>query len=382
MAVLNQWQKVSRVLGGDWGDAKDGSATISSDPNVRTTITGTAGQTTATAGATTISNGDLVVLHQTQGTGAGQWEFNLVVSGGGSTSLVFAVPNHYTFATGAQIIKVPRYLAATISAHTTTAWNGSVGGIEVILAKTSITVSGALNGNGGNGAKGIGSIAGGTGGGFRGGAAKSNGSGHAYSGDGSVGNTLSQSAYNGNGGGGGRLNQNGGGGGGNATAGGNGQNVNGGTFGVGGTAVGSTDLLTIFPGGGGGGGCKDSVKSVSSGASGGAIFILISKSITLSAGVTVNGGSAIDCADGEGACGGGGAGGSVLGVCDTATLGTNQITATAGGTSTTGADGGAGSVGRIAVHHSGTVTGTTNPTFVDVDDTSLRDISGAFLAFL
>jgi len=372
MAVLNDWQKITRVISAKpWGDGTDGNATISSDSNTRATVIGTAGQLTVTAGSSAFANGDLVLIQQTQGTGAGQWEINMVASGGGTTSLVMKEANHYTFASGAQIVKIPRYTTATVSAHAVSAFNGSINGVEFICASVSITVSGALNGNGGNGNQGHGAVAGGTGGGFRGGYGTSNGSGNAYCGDGTTGDSTSQYLQMGNGGGGGQYNQNGGGGGGNANAGTSGQNVNSGNPGQGGAAVGTDDLININMGGGGGGGCKDSDKGVSSGGAGGAVVYLVSKDIIVSAGVTVNGGTSPDCADGEGACGGGGAGGSVLLICETATLGTNQITSAAGGAGTTGADGGAGSVGRIAVHHSGEVTGTTNPSFTDITDASL-----------
>ena len=80
--------------------------------------------------------------------------------------------------------------------------------------------------------------------------------------------------------------------------------------------------------------------------------------------------------------GGGGAGGSCLIACQVATLGTNVITATAGtggASGGAGGNGGNGSVGRIAIHHSGTVTGTTNPTFTDVSDGSLTEQNAWFL---
>ena len=108
MAALNAWQKISRVLASDFGDGASGSATISSDPNTRATITGTATQTTGTAGSTAFANGDLVMLHQTRGTGAGQWEINRVASGGGTTSLTFSKALQYTYGPDAQIIKIPR----------------------------------------------------------------------------------------------------------------------------------------------------------------------------------------------------------------------------------------------------------------------------------
>lgn len=361
MAILNSWQRVDRVIQGrPWGDGINGSSTISSDPNTRATITGTATQTTGTAGSTAFANGDLVLLHQTQGTGAGQWEINMVSSGGGSTSLTFQVALQYTYGTGAQIIKIPRYTTATISGHSPTQWNGTTGSVEVICAQNSITASGVLNGS---------AL------GFRGGAATpSNASGN--QGESSTGTGGVSTAANGMGGGGGNALSNnqrqGGGGGGYATSGANGGQIAGGASGTGGSSGGIDDLTSIFMGGAGGSGSGESgTDGGTAGGNSGAILILISNSITVSAGITSNGGNG--GTNTNAGAGGGGAGGSVLGICGTATLGTNNITSTAGsgGDGASTADGGLGSVGRIAIHHSGTVTGTTNPTFTDVSDSTL-----------
>jgi len=377
MAVLNAWQRPDRVLSGKmWGDAKDGSATISSCPNTVATVSGTATQYTGVAGSTAFADGDLVILWQTQGTGYGQWEFNMVVSGGGTTSLVFKTALQYTYGTGAQIIKVPRYTTATVSAHSIEAWNGSVGGVEVIVAKTNISINGAING-----------VAG-----YLGAAS------HPVppidtpgtQGEGTAGPRGSTSVNaNGNGGGAGQWasenkGTSGGGGGGNATAGATAPTAyqNGGSSagGTGGIAVGASDLITICLGGGGGSGACNASGGGGAGGMGGGILILISKTITIGAGVSVNG---VVGSNGwvNGAGGGGGAGGSILVVCETATLGTNNATATAGGAGTgtdqtTAPNGGAGSAGRIAIHHKGTVSGSTSPAYTDVSDATLFEKGG------
>lgn len=359
MAVLNNWQKLQYIVGSPWGTGANGSATISSDPNTRATVAGTATQSTSTLGSAILTNGDVVMLHQTQGTGAGQWELKRVASGGGTTSIVWTTPLNYTYGTGAQCIKIPQYTTTTVSAHSVTAWNGSTGGVEVIVAKTAITVSGALSG---------------TGLGFRLGTKDPNNSGTGWTGEGSVqastqGSGAAQIGPFGSGAG--FQKDTVGGGGGNAATGGTVR---------GGTATGSADLISITFGGGGSGG--SSGNPAGDGANGGGILILISKSITVSAGVVVNGNTPGGSVTGR--AGGGGAGGSVLVVCETASLGTNSITAAAGSGGTGGeGNGGAGSVGRIAVHHSGTVTGTTNPTFTDVSDTTLVEAGGTlFMAGL
>lgn len=366
MAVLNDWQKISRVKPGKpFGDGLAGDATISSDALVRATITGSAAQANVTAGNTNFANGDVVFMIQMKNTGYGQHEINQVLSGGGTTSLVMKKNLQYAYTTGAQMIKISMHRDLTINAHTVTGWGGSTGGIAVYAGQRSITVSGAITGNGGAGSHGTSDNSyGGSGGGFRGGnVGLGGGSNYGFAGEGYSGSYPTRTASaEGNGGGGGSSSSDGsGGGGGNANAGSNG------TKGTGGSAGGSADLTSMVMGGGGGGGTQDySPDGGGGGGAGGAIVVLISKSITLSANINVNGGNGGDRPTWN-SDGGSGAGGSVLLVCRDATLGTNKINAAGG----SGGSGGAGSYGRIAVHHSGAVTGTTNPTFTDVTDSSL-----------
>jgi hypothetical protein len=135
----------------------------------------------------------------------------------------------------------------------------------------------------------------------------------------------------------------------------------------------------LVPGGAGGGSASNGSEGTQAytGGNSGAILILFSNSITLSAGVVANGQTPSGQNSGGVMGAGGGSGGAILMACGTATLGTNQATATAGsgGTGETGKNGGAGAAGRIAVHHSGTVTGTTNPTFDDTTDATLVELS-------
>lgn len=362
MAVLNDWQKITRVLPGlPFGDGSAGTGTISSDPNVRATFSGSSGSTSGTAGSTSFSNGDVVFLYQTQGTGAGQWEINKVVSGGGTTSLTFMKALQYTYVTGAQIIKIPMYDTATVSGFTVTSWNGSTGGISVICGKTSITVSGSIDGNGTN-------ASGTTPGarkGFRGG-------GYKQRGEGIGGDVATSDAYLNAGGGAQGPGDRPGGGGGNGTAGGSTSGPGGGGA-SGGSTSGSADLITMTMGGAGGGGTQDyTPDGYGTGGGGGQNLVFITKNLILNATCTFNGGNGSYVAS---IWGGGGAGGSVLAIVQTATLGTNRITATGG------SSGAAGGVGRIAVHHSGTVTGTTNPTFYDQPDPSLVEglAGGSFI---
>lgn len=371
MSVLNSWQRIDRVIPGKpFGDGKDGVGTVSSDPNTRATYAGTAGSTSGTAGSTAFANGDLVRIIQTQGTNPGQNEYNMVVSGGGTTSLVMKEPNHYTYGTGAQIIKIPRYTTATVNAHDLTSWNGTVGGHEEICARISVTIAQALNG---------------TGKGFR--TTGIDTASPAYSGEGTGGVYAHTTSNRGNGGGGGGDDNNNGGsaGGGNGTAGGVAGAHVGGTAG---SAISSTDGTIIWMGGGGGNGTGTNQSNGShpgAGGYGGAIFVVATKALTVSANVTLNGNAGASgwwADDGYHEAGGaGGAGGTFVAMCVTASLGT-YITATGGGGGLGHYPGvnfysGVGGAGNIVIQHSGTVTGTTNPTFTDVTDLTLVEKESA-----
>lgn len=375
--ALADSQKISRVLKGKpFGDGSGGNATVSAHPTYGRAA-GASGQKIVTSDVTAFADDDVVLIHQTRGVGAGNYEINRVASGGGTTSLTMQENLANAYTTCGQLIKVVLYDELTINAFTVTAWNGLKGGLVVFAGKTSITTGGALNGSGSNGTAGV-TATGASGGGFRGGNSKGNAArptgtqGESYGGAGG-------SSYSANGGGGGAgsaQTANGsddGGGAGYAGVGTKGTEA--GVYGgLGGGTYGTAALTTIHLGSGGGGAARsndEGNKECGSGGSGGGLVVLISKDITLTSGVTVNGGNG---GDSGGWNGGGGSGGSILLQCATSTLGTAKATAT-GGTGTTA------SVGRIAVHHSGTVTGTTSPTFSDTtDDTLVESTSGgAFL---
>jgi len=378
--ALADSQKISRVLTGKpFGDGKDGAYSSATIPTMTVEgCSGSAAGTTLTADGTTISDGDVVLIHQSRGTGAGQWEINKVASGGGSVNLVMKENLVYTYinsgASQAQITKIPQYTTVTVQAGTwnVSSWNGDQGGILVFAANEATTVTGTINGAGGNGSAGTPSGAGGTGAGFRGGQGMN--SAISYSGEGTLGAQRQNTAANGNGGGSAPNSgdQQKGGAGGNAAAGGAGD-------GAGGAAAGNATLTNMVFGGGGAGSKKPSVNTTGGGGCGGGIIAIFTKDITVTGSITTKGGNGgVDSHGGAG----GAAGGSTLIECETATLGTAKITSAAGigGTGDNGA-GPTGSVGRIAVHHSGDITGTTSPTFSDTTDDSLVESTagGAFL---
>lgn len=388
MAILNDWQKLTRVVSGKpFGDGSDGAYSSATIPTLtKDSCSGAATSTTLTTTGSTFANGDVLLIHQTRGTGVGQWEINKVASGGGSTSLTLQEALYYTYtdsgASQAQAIKVVQYTDVTVQTGTWTipAWDGNTGGILVLASNGTFTQTGGMNGDGSASsanAGGASTAAGGTGKGFSGGVGRAGTVTTANQGEGTSGAGSQSTTANGSGGGGGNSDGGtGGGGGANAT---NGADGTGGvTVGAGGTASGSADLTTITFGGGGGGAQRNSTSAgeYSGGAGGGAIMIIFAKDIQASGVASFDGGASAAAFW----PGGGGAGGSILLVCQTATLDTNKFTASAG----TGTDeGGDPSVGRIAVHHSGTVTGTTTPTFTDVEDSSLIESgTSGFFAIL
>jgi len=382
MANLNSWQKITRVLPGQpFGNGADGALTISADTTQSPTdesCSGTADSTSLTCASTSLTNNDVLLIHQTRGTGAGQWEINRVLSGGGTTSITLQTALHYTFtdsgASQAQAIKIPQYTNVTVNSGktwTAKAWGGDVGGILVFACKGILTITGNILGTG----KGyVGAVS-------------------SWSGEGYVASGITQSSSaNGNGGGGGNGGDAnypgcGGGGGGNGTTGTSGSmpsSVSGSPVpGVGGSVSGSADGITLIPGGAAGGGKSTSGSGVGgSGGSGGSVILIFTKQIAEITGTIISGGGAGQngtTGDAVAGDGGGGAGGSVLIVCQIAVIGTSKITTPAGTGTTGGGAGGIGGVGRIAVHHSDTITGTTTPSFTDVEDSTLIESSGAFI---
>lgn len=390
MAVLNAWQRLDRVLPGQpFGDGIDGAYSSATIPTVVSrSCSGSADGTTLTLGSSGFSNGDVILIHQTRGTGAGQWEINRVSSGGGSTSITTQAPLKYTYtdsgSSQAQVVKVFRYTTVTAQSGTwdVVDWDGDKGGLLAFASKISTTVTGTINAN----------DAGFRGGAGAGGAGQSNVT--AYCGEGSSGASAQQTGANGSGGGGSREPSPGdgqyasGGGGGNGASGSTGEN-NGATAGTGGSSTGSSDLTSFFFGGGGGGmAVSDSGNNNAqqgNGGDGGGGVVIFSKTITITGGITSTGAQGVttiispSTTVGSGAAG---AGGSIMIACQTATLGSGLIVATGGSQKSQGIDGGAGGTGRIAIHHSGTITGTSSPTFTDVSDPLLQETGGGIIAAL
>ena len=380
--MLASYQKISRVITGKpFGDGSDGAYSSATIPTmVNESCSGASGGTTLTAGGTGIADNDIVLIHQTRGTGAGNWEINKIASGGGSVNLVTVenLANTYTDSgnSEAQIIKILQYTDVTVESGTWSVpnWAGNTGGILVFAASGTTTITGTVSAtaDGYDGAVGV-------------------SSGNGYAGEGTSGATTIKTAANGNGGGGGDWISGswegpGGGGAGHASSGEAGHldpSVNG-TVGAGGGTSGATELTTMTFGGGGGSGSAGASGHEGvggGGGDGGGIVFVFSEDIVITGGISANGENGGNYSAAFAGGGGGGSGGSCLIQCATATLGSSKITVAkgTGGSNNLGpGSGGDGTVGRIAVHHSGTVTGTTSPTFSNTEDSSLVESGKEF----
>lgn len=399
MTLLGKWDESGALrsykldlygVSGYFGNGTDGSLTISSNTTevpIDATCTGTAGTQTLSATNASFAQGQVILIHQTQGTNAGQWERN-TIQGYTAGTITLGTKLIGSYASGAQVRVLKQYTNVTVNSSqtwTAKAWNGSTGGILAFLANGTVAVNGTITANGGNGTQntGSGSAGAGTGGGFRGGNAieslNNNVAATGQQGESANGLGGDATGANGNGGGGGyspggNSHYGAGGGGGYGAAGGNGTgDVYGGSGGSGGGISGSNDLTTMLFGAGGGGGAIAGSGTSGGGGAGGGIVFIIGVTITNNGAITSNGGNG---ADGGNVCmGGGGAGGSILIKCQTASLGSGLITANggAGGTDTGGVGGSAGSggSGRIAVYYLTSYTGSTTPSADFIQDNTL-----------
>lgn len=318
-----------------------------------------------------IGVGDKVLIHQTQGAGAGCWELNKAVSDytGGTTNFQVEKPLQCNYTSGgnnhAQIVRVPQYATCDVTGSMThlSAWNGTWGGILAVLCNGTLNVQGTIYSDGGNGATGTdGNPGGGSGGGFRGGKADAvnndnYGGGDAGEGFPGPGSWDGDGTPNGNGGGAGdglpsRGNYGTGGGGGNGSA---GTASTSGGVGYGGSEAGNLELTNMVFGGGGGGSNDNPGNSVGGGGGGGGIILLQAATININGSVHANGGQG----GGYKWAGGAGAGGSILLRGKTVNVGSSKVNATGGSAHN---NGGSGGVGRIRAEFCESFDyGTTNP---------------------
>ena len=132
-----------------FGDGRDGvmpsSGNLDNDHGFGVgTVNGTAGSTSISVvdryAVGRINIGDVVLIHQTQGTGAGNWEVNKAASDfTGSGTFTLEDPLEHNYVTDgshkAQIVRVPQYSTCNVTGTVTplAAWNGTWGGIFVVM---------------------------------------------------------------------------------------------------------------------------------------------------------------------------------------------------------------------------------------------------------
>lgn len=356
-----------------FGYGVDGAKTVSASADydgANASCSGTSGTTSVTLGAaSTFANGDLVLIHQTRGTGAGAWELNRIASGGGGTSLTmsYSLQNTYTDsgASQAQMLELKQYSSVTVDSGQTwsaPAWDGDKGGILAFLCTGTTTVTGTISAS----AKG-----------FRGGATAGENA-TATQGESATAAGSTSTAANGMGGGGSAKvagsDGAGGGGGSYGASGTAGQSVGSSTGGSAGSTGGSTELTTITFGGGGGGGA--STGTPGGGGDSGGLIVIISKRVTVSGAISANGENGTNGDSETAAAGGAGAGGAVLLKGQILSLGSALVTASGGTGGTTGGNGGDGGAGRIHADYSLSVSGTTSPTIDSDQDSILNDYGG------
>ena len=169
---INEWRADGT---GSFGDGSDGALSISADTTeapIDSACTGSKDATALTATNASFAAGQIVLIHQTRGTGAGQKE-EKIISAYTAGTITLTKPLTYAYVSGAQVRVLKQYSSVTIDStktYTAKAWNGIVGGILAWMCNGATTITGTASvaGNAGNAGSG-----GGGGGGHTGSAAGS-----------------------------------------------------------------------------------------------------------------------------------------------------------------------------------------------------------------
>jgi hypothetical protein len=316
--------------------------------------------------------GTEIMIIQQQGGSAGVYEFQYVMSVDGTMlNLKETLSNEY-IASNAQVIVVPNYQNVSIPVSQRIVaqdWDGETGGVIALRVAESMTVEGSIDVSEQ---------------GYRGGIQVNNTSHwNGYTGESIYPSTqlASNSALEGGGGSSYCSCGEAAGAGGHGTSGGSvsGNSCSGQAHGQAGASYGTTDLSSVFFGSGGGGGCRDDAScEYPPGRDGGGIVFIAAKELSISGGIYASG----EDADGgqHGTCddtiGGAGAGGSILLISDTLTLGSSVLDASGGDStyiSQSSVTTGVGGDGRVRVDF-GTLNGAENGTFSADTDLSLASV--------
>lgn len=324
--------------------------------------------------------GQEILIHQSQGAGAGAWEIaNVSAVAGNELTLGAALLHKYTSAAGtsnhAQAVIVEKYATLDVPVGmvlAAPAWNGETGGILALDVAGAMTVEGVVS-MAGRGYRGTSHTCQAMGG-MRYTCADG------FAGESSLGPGQKSLANNGMGGGGGARGQDCGMGAGGSygTAGQVGVNNAGGNCAVvpkpmdspAGNLLGNANLTVnmFFGGAGGEGGSDEDGSYPGKGGNGGGIVFIKAGSLAVTGTVITNGGAGGNgnsTACGGGGCGmsggGAGAGGAIRIVAPMVNLTGATVTSVGGtgGTCTCGGNAGNGGNGRIAIQ--GALIGTTTP---------------------
>lgn len=340
-----------------FGSGADGALSISVDTTeapIDSSCSGTSGTATLTVGSSlSFAANQIVLVHQSRGTSAGNWELAQVASYVGTTlTLRSNLVNSYVSsgADAAQVRVVPQYTSVTVNTGVTwtaKAWNGSVGGILAYMCNGLRNVMGTISVKGK---------------GYRGGTGTVGGSVGGNQGEGTAGAGSRSTAANGNGGGGGSFSGD------NGLSAGGGEHGGGATSGQAGSAgstAGSVDATTfVFGGGGGEGGISaaESGQAAVAGQNGGGAVVEFCASVTTSGAFNLRGNDGPSINNGHFGVGAPGGGGAYIGKIRSGALGTSLIVSTGGaaGTNGSGSPSGDAGTGRNRIEAC-TYTGTFTP---------------------
>lgn len=149
--------------GSPLGNGSDGPLVTTGPTTLNTTASSASGSansdTIAVGSASGFAAGQRVLVHQTQGANAGNYEHADVTEVNGVTLTLARDLVHSYSSSGAdraQVVVVPQYTDVTVAAgHTVSApaWNGTTGGILVFVATGTVDIDGSVD-MGGNGFRG------------------------------------------------------------------------------------------------------------------------------------------------------------------------------------------------------------------------------------
>src|SRR3990167_4647980 len=138
----------------NFGNSADGALTISTDTTddpIDSSCSGSSGGTSLSATNASFTAGQMLLIHQTRGTGVGQWEINQIASYVAGT-ITTVLPMAYTYTDSgdsqAQVLVLKRYSSVKVNtgvSYTAKTWNSNVGGILAFLCSGVTNIIGTLS---------------------------------------------------------------------------------------------------------------------------------------------------------------------------------------------------------------------------------------------